>query len=86
MCNFGLKMVIFGPFQSLPLGGGKILTFQTWLRKSLVMPSWSQGAKLAWKMPFRGKKLDLSNLAQRVSSIALVEPGCKVPKVSIKTI
>ena len=57
MCDFGLKMVIFGPFQSLPLGGEKILTFQTWLKKSLVMPSWSQGAKLDWKMPFRGAKM-----------------------------
>ena len=54
MYDFGLQMVIFGPFQSLPPGGKKILTFQTWLRKSLVLPSWGQGAKLAWKMPFKG--------------------------------
>ena len=53
MCDFDLKMVIFGPFQSLPLGGKKILTFQTWLKKSLVLPSRGQGGKLAWKMPFR---------------------------------
>ena len=57
MCDFGLKIVIFGPFKSLPLGGEKILTFQTWLKKSLVMPSCSQGAKLAWKMPSRGVKM-----------------------------
>ena len=54
MCDFGLKMVIFGPFQSLPLGGKKILTLQTWLKKSLVLTSRGQGGKLAWKMPFRG--------------------------------
>ena len=47
MCDFGLKMVIFGPFQSLPLGGKKILTFQIWLKKSLVSPTWGQGEKLA---------------------------------------
>ena len=57
MCNSGLKIVIFCPFKSLPLGGEKILTFQTWLKKSLVMPSWGQGAKLSWKMPFRGVKM-----------------------------
>ena len=54
ICDFGLKMVIFDPFKSLPLRGEKILTFQTWLKKSLVLPSWGQGAKLAWKMPFKG--------------------------------
>ena len=43
----------FDPFQSLTLGGKKILTFQAWLKKSLVSPTWGQGAKLAWKMPFR---------------------------------
>ena len=47
MCDFGLKMIIFDPFQSLPLGGEKNLTFQTWLKKSLVMPSLSQVARLA---------------------------------------
>ena len=31
ICDFGLKMVIFDPFKSLPLRGEKILTFQTWL-------------------------------------------------------
>ena len=53
-CDFGLKMIIFDPFQSLTLGGKKILTFQIWLKKSLVSPTWGQGAKLAWKMPFKG--------------------------------
>ena len=57
MCNFGLKIVIFDPFQSLTLDGKKFLTFQTWLKKSLVSPTWGQGAKLAWKMPFRGVKM-----------------------------
>ena len=57
MCDFGLKIVIFCPFKSLPLGGEKILSFQTWLEKSIVLPSWGQGAKLAWKMPFRGVKM-----------------------------
>ena len=47
-------MVIFGPSQSLTLGGKKLLTFQTWLKKSVVLPSRGQGGKLAWKMPFRG--------------------------------
>ena len=46
-------MVIFDPFQSLPLYVKKILTFQTWLKnKFLVLPSWGQGARLAKKMPF----------------------------------
>ena len=57
MCDFGLTMVIFGPFQSLPPGGKKILAFQIWLEKSLVSSTWGQGAKLAWKMPFRGVKM-----------------------------
>ena len=56
MCNFGLKMVIFGPFKSLSLGGEKILIFQIWLKKSLVLPSWRKGVKLAWKTPFREVK------------------------------
>ena len=54
MCDFGLKMVIFGPFQSLPPGGKKMMTFQIWPKKSLVTPTCGQGAKLAWKMPFKG--------------------------------
>ena len=29
MCDFGLEMVIFGLYKSLPLEGEKILTFQT---------------------------------------------------------
>ena len=53
MCDFGLKIVIFDPFRTLPLLGKKILTFQTWL-KSLVLPSWGQGARLAQKIPFSG--------------------------------
>ena len=54
MYDFGLEMVIFDLFQSLPLWGKKILTFQTWLMKSLVFPSWGQGAKLAWKYHLEG--------------------------------
>ena len=45
--NFGLKIVILGPFQSLPLPGEKILTLQTWLKKYLVLSSWGHVAKLA---------------------------------------
>ena len=52
MCDFGLRIVIFVPFPSLLLWGKKILTFQTWLKKSLVSPS--QDEKLAWKIPFKG--------------------------------
>ena len=47
--DFGLKIVIFGHFHSLPMWGKKILTFQTWLRKSLVLPSWGHGAEVSWK-------------------------------------
>ena len=54
MCDFGLKIFIFDPFRSLTLEGKKFLTFQTWLKKSLVSPTWGQGAKLAWKMSFKG--------------------------------
>ena len=54
MYDFGLKIVIFDPFLTLPLWGKKILTFQTWLKKSLVLPFRGQGGKLAWKMTFRG--------------------------------
>jgi len=56
MCDFGLKIVIFGPFRVSP-GREENLTFQIWLKKSLVSPTWGQGAKLAWKMPFRGIKM-----------------------------
>ena len=57
MCYFGLKTVIFEPFKSLPLGGQIILTFQIWLKKSLVFPSWSQGLKSAWKISCRRIKM-----------------------------
>ena len=57
MCDFGLKMIIFGPFQSLPLGGEKILIFQTWLKKPLAMPSWSQGARITIKNAILGVKM-----------------------------
>ena len=52
--RFWLKDGNFWPLLESPLGRQKILTFQTWLKKSLVLPSWGQGAKLARKMPFRG--------------------------------
>ena len=52
--RFLLKNGHFWPLQESPLKGEKILTFQTWLKKSIVFPSWVQGAKLAWKMPFKG--------------------------------
>ena len=45
--NLGLKIVIFGLFQSPPLRGEIILNFKTWLKMSPVLPPWSQGAKLA---------------------------------------
>ena len=52
-----LKSGRFGPFQSLPMRREKILNFQTWLKKSLVKLSWSQSAKLARKMSFKGIKM-----------------------------
>ena len=39
MCEFGLKIVNFDPFQILPLLRKKILTFQSWLKKSLLLLS-----------------------------------------------
>ena len=39
ICDFGLKIVILGPFKSLSLGGEKILTIEIGLNKSLVFPS-----------------------------------------------
>ena len=33
---------------------GEIVTFIIWLDKSMVLPSWDQSAKLAWKMPSKG--------------------------------
>ena len=38
ICDFGLKTVIFGPFQTLSLRGEKSLTFQTWLKSFLDRP------------------------------------------------
>ena len=42
ICDCGLKMVIFGHFLSLLLGGEKILTFKIWLKKSLALLSWDR--------------------------------------------
>ena len=45
--RFYLKNCHFGPFQSLSLRREKVLTFQTWLRKSLALSSVDQGTALA---------------------------------------
>ena len=45
--QFWLKNGHFDPFQTLLLRRKKTLTFHTWRKKSLVLPSWGQAAKLA---------------------------------------
>ena len=73
MCDFGLKIVIFDPFQSLTLEGKKFLTFQTWLKKSLVSPTWGQGAKLAWKMSFKGLVGQMCNFGLKIVIFGLFQ-------------
>ena len=46
----------FWPLSESPLQGKKLFSFQTWLKKFLGLPSWSQGAKLARQIQLGGSK------------------------------
>ena len=46
----------FGTLLSSPVLWEKILTFQIWLKMFLILPFWSQDAKLAWKYHWGGSK------------------------------
>ena len=49
-------MTIFGPFKSPPGQETEIWTLQTRPKKSLGLPFWTQLARIARKMPFKGSK------------------------------
>ena len=60
----------FDLFHHLSLEREKMLTYQIWLKGSLVLASWGQGVILAQEIPFRGSKL----LNFRFSPFSLYRP------------